>query len=160
MAELRIKLNDSPSKAEEIEALEKIQKFFSNKDTYLKGLFTDDLVSWVSIRIKDDIGPDLYGWLSGEMADFSNAFIERDEAREHLRNKDATIAELQSANEILAEKSQEQRNTIQLLNDECTMIRTEMYDMTEDNDKRRQEVVELKAKLYDLMTQRKEKEDD
>lgn len=159
MTELRIKLGNDPSKAEEIAALEKIREFFFNKDAYLKSLFTEDLVSWVSIKIRDDIGPDLYGWFSGDSESLSKVIKERDEAWSDLADKAAIIARLESEIGILKEERIEQKEAFQLLGDECMMLRTEVEGYTEIDNERKQVIIELKAELYDLMTQRKEKED-
>lgn len=153
MTELRIKLDNDPSKAEEIAALEKIQKFFFDKDTYLKSLFTVGLVNWVSVKIKDDIGPDLYGWFKGDTENFNQTLIQRDKAKELLARKTTTVAELESEIGILKE---DRLN----FHDECIRLTKGMDDYIDRNNELGQIIIELKAELYDLMTQGKEKEDD
>jgi uncharacterized small protein (DUF1192 family) len=60
-----ISLSDDPSKAEEIAALRKFAAQVP-EDSYLKGLFTNDLVAWFEQKVLEDWDTDLYGAMQFE----------------------------------------------------------------------------------------------
>jgi len=103
MKELRIKLSDSPSKAEETEVLQKIVEYFRDTPTYLTHLFTPELLSWSAKKIREDIVPNLFNWYFSEQKEY---FTERERANK-LQN---ALSDRNKEAETLRDEAQEYCN--------------------------------------------------
>lgn len=48
------------TKEEEMQVLEHLHEKLSDSDSYLASFFTEDLIRWVSVALRDDMPPDLW----------------------------------------------------------------------------------------------------
>lgn len=158
--ELRIRLDESPSKEEEIDALEKIWDFFHHKmgkgSTYLESLFTEDLVSWVSIKIKNDIGPDIYEWFNGAVQDrgldTSRANRLEDELKCLVESRDITVKDLHVQVDARTMTCDAFRNEIDVKDADIDRLMEEANVHIDHAAGLEMDIRNLKAKLYDLIS--------
>lgn len=152
--EVIAKLSKSPLKAEEILFMEEIAQSVQG-DTYLKDLFSPDMVGWVNNQIRSDFSPSLYEF-------FRQTEDERDQAKRDLgavaNQKDLmisyrdTIIEEKEANIILLGKSIEHlRSDYQDARITISGQLEEIEQMRKYLEQTQWEVIQLKAKLYDLI---------
>jgi len=152
---------DNPSKAEEIEVLTKIRDAVAGKDLYLVSLFTDDLVAWATKQIQDDVMPDLYAYYQDEIR---TADVE-------LGNFRKKLAEVEGKAESLQRELDEKAREMKVLWNQLKTVeeaRDAAYEKYEEAlatassigaEKAlvEEEVVKLKARLYDLMIEKEER---
>ena len=154
MAEKRITIKtDDPSKAEEMAVMDKLYEIFQGTNTYLSGLFTEEFVAWVQGQIRNDFPPDAYGF------GIAPQFKKEEECENRIR--DFTIE-----NEDMAKRLEHQKNAIKILDSDVALLKKELqfsevdkYAAVEKKDEARAkvkaleaEVVQLKVKLYDLLS--------
>ena len=153
---MRIDIKDHDlSKAEEIAIIEKLHEFFKGSDTYLKSLFSDDFLGWVSQQIKNDFPPDLYDWGFGA-ANKAQAEIEKLKAQlslcqslnKELLRQNESLAENAKIKCDIAEKAHERMSQLHKDKVDLEMIINKKADAI---DALEMDVIALKAKLYDLM---------
>lgn len=152
MTEKRITIKtDDPSKAEEMAVMDKLYEIFRGTNTYLSGLFTEEFVAWVQGQIRKDFPPDAYGF--GIAPQFNEEYENR-------------IRDLTIENEEMAKRLEHQKNAIKILDSDVALLKKELqfsevdkYAAVEKKDEARAkakaleaEVVQLKAKLYDLLS--------
>ena len=152
MTEKRITIKtDDPSKAEEMAVMDKLYEIFRGTNTYLSGLFTEEFVAWVQGQIRNDFPPDAYGF--GIAPQFNEEYENR-------------IRDLTIENEEMAKRLEHQKNAIKILDSDVALLKKELqfsevdkYAAVEKKDEARAkakaleaEVVQLKAKLYDLLS--------
>ena len=161
MAEIRLRIEDNPSKAEEVAILKKLADFFSCKvkDTYLGSLFTEGFVNWCATQIGNDFPCDLYSWAK-ETVNYQTTQLNEELAtlRSDLKTltfeaeqKDKKVAELTAA---LDEADKHVESLIELRESTKTELSNtcdELREASEQLQIAEGQVVELKAKLYDLL---------
>lgn len=163
-----LRLDRDPSKQEEIDALHKVADVFRNGDTYLSSFFTNDLLSWCEIQIKNDIGPDLYGTYAYQQ---SGALSELETLK---KDHESTVREVNYLQGQLAGKhnelEQEQKSKAGII-EHCQGVEEKNKDllsalseMRAERDEFRNikesyadELIRLKAKLFDLQEEAEKK---
>lgn len=127
MSRFMINVPDDPTKQEEIEALEKLAEKLPN-NSYLKGLFTPDMVGWVKTQIKGDIMPDLH-WQSAEKGVINSRMayeihdLKRDLERSEIRVKLLESRIYHLKDDIFAEKDEAKK----AINDLRQQIQNEQW---------------------------------
>jgi len=146
----RITINvDAPSKAEEIEIIEKLHAAFKGSDTYLASLFTDDFLGWVSNQIKNDFPPDVYGFGIN-----ASTFLEvkiKSLKKEKTQNQFDKV-ELKKELSLKKEQIDNLDKIIGSRDERMIADSEEKTQLEEKIDKLQMENVTLKVKLYDLIT--------
>jgi len=146
-------------KTEEIEALRMISVNLTGSGLYLESLFTPKFVQWVENKIKDDVMPDMLEWFSGNELEFLEMKarvkgLETEEER--LRNE---VNDFEEKYEKLNTDSREVIQTLQGERDEARRnlegAKEALERSVEEADRRAGEMTDLKAELYDYMTDRR-----
>lgn len=156
-----IDISSSPKKADELDALEQLGKL---PDTwYLQGLFTADFCAWVSTQIQQDIIPDLYSAYLVK----TGQWVERgDEVRKLEGDLRYAAGKRDEINELLKAERDHSTGLQRLLNaersdnaDVVSALRKDSGDAHRAAQELRgtvnaqaEEIIRLKAALYDLMT--------
>ena len=142
------------TKAEEMEAVEIIQAGIP-KDAYLHSLFTDEFVQWVKNRIQEDIAPDLYEWYEAEMS--KNTHLEtqigirKEQAEKRAHEYDINVAVLNKNVEEVRRQLAEANESIQAWMNNYHRAIDKLEASEAEVHEQSQTIMELKAKLYDLM---------
>lgn len=147
-------LNSASSKADECAALQDLAANVP-AGTYLKDLFTPELVDWVCHQISvNDFPPDLYGAFEHERTS-NNA--ELTAAKASLSTANAQIESLTKRAESLNETIQHQNTRIESLTDQLQASQSRFEQMWDDQEALQRELAEaetrimqLKARLFDL----------
>jgi polyhydroxyalkanoate synthesis regulator phasin len=150
MARFMIEVEDGMSKEMEAKVLDKLYEAFAGTDTYLEQLFTAPFVSWVNTKIRDDIFPEVMQYVH---QDRYNGEIDRlaklvDDAEITNQANINLIHRLERDVDGLTKENQQYEAAIPDYDSEIAEKRG-IIDGLE------QEIVELKAKLYDEMTKEK-----
>ena len=147
MARFMIEVEDGMSKEMEAKVLNKLYEAFAGTDTYLEQLFTAPFVSWVNTKIRDDIFPEVIQYVN---QDRYNEEIDRlaklvDDAEVTNQANINLIHRLERDVDGLTKENKQYEAAIPDYDSEIAEKRS-IIDALE------QEIVELKAKLYDEMT--------
>jgi hypothetical protein len=154
---------ENPSKADEIKVLEKLEGIFKGTDTYLASLFNCHLSGWVEKRIKNDFPPDIfeaYRHREEELqkkADDANKAAsifqgEAHAAKRILEEEQKTVKSLSEDLRISEDLRERETDKVALaheLHEDAVVGLEELNRQLEEKD---QEIVKLKAALYDAMT--------
>jgi hypothetical protein len=151
MMGIRLDITNDMSKQEEIKILDKLRDaFMENPDNYLASLFTNDFVGWCTNRIRDDFPLDAYEQIKPEWDD------EWDKERTKLENEVSNLKDKLTNCERNYGVELEENDRLNKVVDE---IKSDLYaaeserDMaTVEKETCEQEIIKLKARLYDLMT--------
>jgi len=141
------KLETDPSKAEEIAFIEEVAESVPD-NSYLKMLFTKQFMNWLREQIRNDFYPNLYEFWQQDVSDIENLHLEISRLK----------FQVEDTNKVLAVKSkalsdlQEVFNTAQ---EAAGRNYDKLYYQLEDAEKivenLKGEIINLKAKLYDMM---------
>jgi hypothetical protein len=162
-------LNSQTGKSDEIAIVEELHRKFSGSGTYLEHLFSMPFVEWVKSQIKDDLSCDIHSDLVAAGMEVSrlnslNAALSQVSERnakgleEEISKWKARWQEKENDDarhvQELADRRrewQEERNGLVIkMNEMEERIDQECHDALKLAD----EVVSLKAKLYDLITKK------
>ena len=157
MARFMIEVEDNMSKEMEIKVLNKFYASFAGTDTYLEQLFTAPFITWASMKIRDDIFPDVMQYIHPEesdelrqlrlLADSNEKLVDHYQGQEQELKEQ--YAALKEAKQMDWDRNQEKIQTIQeRLFEERERVRRHVDHIADLE----QEVLSLKAKLYDEMT--------
>ena len=148
------KLNHQSSKEEEIKEFARLVKTYKDTGTYLQSLINDDLLRWFSNQVNDDQSTDLHQ----AMFYWNKLASESHEQAQELQNE--LIQTKDTAQAIISEKLEEIENlmnTVKDLKKERDELKeaneqdfNALYDAKRENEKMADEIIHLKAKLYDL----------
>ncbi len=142
------------SKDEERKALDQIKKIISSlgPDSYI-GAAIDNTVLELAA---DNIGNDFLITTTGKLED---AAAKLEEARKELREVRKERDDLKTERDIITGRLEESERKAVGLRTTCEDIRTRNHELLEEltaaqkeRDQMKQEIITLKAKLYDLMT--------
>lgn len=155
----------STSEAEKIKIITDLHDFFAGTQSYLDSLFTLSMAAWVENRIKDDSCPDLYHWYSQTIDEAEKARVDfraeiaavnKDNKKYERQLEDAEkrVTELQTKLTTdhaiwLAEREQWNRMTDELRGDKVNLA-TEARNLHDTVTEQADEIIRLKAKLWDL----------
>jgi len=157
--------NSDASKAEEIAWLENLALDIQS-NTYLDSLFTPHFVAWVSEQIRNDFNPDLLGALELQHILNSQTVLQAErEAKDLVATKALEIQQLltklddaRKANSDLIKNNDSLRERIEFLEDQapaliqdCNTSKVELRQANLDLSVAEQKVIELKARLFDLI---------
>lgn len=159
MTKFIISIQENPSKTEELNALFK----FAHKmptGSFLSHLFTDDFLGWTQSCIRGDILPNIYGWYVTEVVRAEDHRRDARAANEILDAGRGELAELRlsvrSTEDRWATDADEKRQQIDAWKNKAEWLLGELGAEADDrimyqdrNRELEQEIVELKAKLYD-----------
>jgi len=154
MSQFRFDITNDMAKADEIEILKKLQRIYDDfPDNYLASLFTGEFVGWASNRIRDDVMVDAYEYIQNF---YGNPEI--DQLKLEVQDKEdilkATKVVLEDKEQTIAKLEQQietQRTKIINLEDHLHNARNEIGETGNKFSAQAQEILELKAKLYDLV---------
>ncbi len=160
---IHVEIGGDMAKADEIQLMELLEKAFTNTNTYLQSFFAPALTTWVSGQIKDDFPPDVSGWLID--AKFK--------AEKQILDLQAEVKRLTVSLDLLKDDTQKRDYR---LNDIIAGLHTELQQQRQDEEKamaetlgdlasvkhelnvangllaeKKQEIIELKAKLFDMI---------
>lgn len=131
------------TKETESQFLDDLMGLFKGTDTYLKELFSPDMVIEISNRITNDFPCDLYGSYT--------------EAVAHSNTLEQTIKEQKDALELLGnvvatltKERDEARGGLTAAQQTISDLKVQVEDQQVDLGVRDFRIVELKAKLYDM----------
>jgi hypothetical protein len=157
--------SSTSGKAEEIAFITNLAEDIQ-AGTYLADLFTKNFVSWVVEQIRNDFTPDLMGALEQAHIDHSHVVCQAErEAKQLVDSKALETKDLltkldgaRSANSDLLKNNDSLRERIEFLEDmegNLTTARIEtardLKQATSDLAIAEQKVIELKARLFDLI---------
>jgi hypothetical protein len=157
--------SSTSGKAEEIAFITNLAEDIQ-AGTYLAQLFTKNFVSWVVEQIRNDFTPDLMGALEQAHIDHSHVVCQAErEAKQLVDSKALETKDLltkldgaRSANSDLLKNNDSLRERIEFLEDmegNLTTARIEtardLKQATSDLAIAEQKVIELKARLFDLI---------
>ena len=157
--------SSTSGKAEEIAFITNLAEDIQ-AGTYLADLFTKNFVSWVVEQIRNDFTPDLMGALEQAHIDHSHVVCQAErEAKQLVDSKALETKDLltkldgaRSANSDLLKNNDSLRERIEFLEDmegNLTSARIEtardLKQATSDLAIAEQKVIELKARLFDLI---------
>ena len=156
------KLADNPSKPEERDFLHEVAAGVP-ADSYLASLFSADMVQWVEAQIRQDVSCDLWGAFDYALKD---AAAQVDRVRDEVKAAQAEAGDckrrydaLEQVLEAVRGKHEMAEEKAQLLHDrwqeslaEACAAQDRFYHATTEIDRLKDEIVGLKAKLYDAMT--------
>lgn len=135
-------LTATSSQAEEIETFEQFM-VIAGKDSYLGMLLSKDLFEWFCDQIKVDNAPDIYNWyVSGgaQAADLHNKLME---AQRTIASRDEMLLKVQAElRQVIASRDDWESETHSL--------RIHTAAQREEIDHLREQVQEMKIKLYDM----------
>lgn len=163
MSELTIRMtndDDQVSKANQIDMLEELHKFFYGHNLYLASFFRPELVDWATCAIENDLAPDIWADRMYHMEQMKDA-----EAKVHnLRAANETLeAEIKARDEniddVFIAKDERikglegQLELIEHINDshrgDLRMARTRIIELSDQTRQQEQLINELKARLWD-----------
>ena len=140
--EIRLKIENDMSKAEEIEILDKLGNIYSiHPDNYLATLFSNQFINWATENIKNDFPVDPMEYITA----YSKREWEKEikDLKEKLEEAQQGIIEI---NEV-AHNSTESANYFQ---EEKYKLENLISKKDSQIDELENCIVNLKAKLYDL----------
>lgn len=156
------KLETNPSKQAERDFLQEVAAGVP-VDSYLASLFSADMIQWVEAQIRQDVSCDLWGSFDYAVKD---AAVQVDQVREQVKVAEAETGDckrrydaLEQVLEAVRGKHEMAEEKAQLLHDrwqeslaEACAAQDRFYHATTEIDRLKDEIVGLKAKLYDAMT--------
>lgn len=156
MSEIRITVpTTSTTKQEEIETIEKLQKSFAGTGSYLASLFSEKMVAWVAEQIRNDFIPDLYGAF---MFTEEEAGRVGEAARSELRQAEAEIKRLtselsmaQESRDRQATMKEQYKGLYETTSQQLVEMNGERNQAVADLEAANQKIIELKARLFDLL---------
>jgi hypothetical protein len=166
-------LSDNPSKQEEIDILFQLHKLFEGRQWYVSSLFSEDLVTWFSHQVSQDVNCDVMLELSGsrEHALKAEGIIRNMtaalevQAKEHDRKLskvrdgyEAEIKHLKQELQFSKEREAEYADGLEKEKEQCIEADRVIRQNRTTIDFLEAEIIRLKAKLYDL-TEKMAKED-
>lgn len=148
------KLQNDPSKQQEIDFLNEIAESIPS-DSYLKDLFTEQLVNWVERRVKEDTMPNLYEWFQktvNEVSDYEKVIRElNDQITKnevvHQKQLEATKKMVTHFQELYNDAVDAGRQASQYYD----KLHVEFDKAEEKIATLENEIIRLKAKLFDMM---------
>jgi len=159
MMKIQLDIKDNMSKADEISIIEKISDTLKKVDNgskeptnYLKCLFNESFIFWVKQQIQNDIFPEVMQYIDGY-------HIKEDE----LERANGKIKLLIEDNETLKAENEKLNDKIfdffQRLGEvnaehekEVDEYLHELEQVKQSLEQKEEEIIRLKAKLYDLMS--------
>ena len=142
------------TKAEEREALAKIREIlegFGPEDTYIGKAF-EGCVEQADENLSSDFMMSYKGRYDNVSEQLHAANVRIIELTKTLNQKDDAIARLEDAKNQLSEEINRLIRTLDQKNAACTDLESRLAEAKETADDLRQTILELKAKLYDMMT--------
>jgi len=138
--QIRLNFKEDLSKAKEVEMLEKLFKTCQTfPNNYLASLFTQEFVSWCAWRIKDDFPLDVMEYIN----------YDPESDVEALKS---SIAQKSQDAQRLFDDCQKKQQTITEQGIELEGLRAELEALSNtEADYLREENIQLKARLFDLM---------
>lgn len=146
--------------AQEREALVKIGRIledFSPKDTYIGKAF-EGCVEQAEENLRNDW---MLSWkhrYEAKANSVEGILNANTELKRALNQRDDTIARLNAMNEDAGKEMSSMTNELMKLRREEHELRCKLVEATETSDGLKQTIIELKAKLYDMMTGEEVKE--
>jgi len=150
-------------KADEIQLMELLEKSFAGTDTYLVSLFSPALTTWVSGQIRSDFPPDAADWLIGakfkaeekilslqaEITRLNNTldFVQRD-SKDKISARDEIVEGLRV--DLARQKEDDDKAMAETLGD-LSVVKHELNVANALLLEKKQEIIELKAKLFDMI---------
>jgi len=136
--EIRIKVEDNMAKAEEIKVVEKLHDAFKGTCSYLTDFFSEGTCNWIKAQIRDDFSCDIFPYIVEENADEIRSLTEeRDKIVDEVGRMDKQIKDLRRRENLAKEKIIEKQE--------------EIYNLEAKLSKQHNEIIQLKAELYDLI---------
>lgn len=156
------KIYDTNStRAEELQGLTKLSSVFKS-GSYLYDFFTPDLFRWIERTIQDDLVPDLMGYVKSaedEARTWHQKSVDnerraiaaekalQDEKQAAIDFEKAAQAQLTRLQEIVEKKNESIDHWSQTAHKNGQRV----YELQAELIKAQEEIITLKAKLYDLM---------
>lgn len=141
------------TKAEECEALAKIREIlegFDPEDTYIGKAF-EGCVEQAEENLRSDWMLSWKGRFEAKANSFEVILNANTELKRTLNQRDDTIARLNAMNEDAGKEMSNMANELIKLRREEHELRCKLAEATETSDGLKQTILELKAKLYDMM---------
>jgi response regulator RpfG family c-di-GMP phosphodiesterase len=158
----KIKIGPTTAKSEELEAI----RIIAGTDSYLSSLFSTDFQKWADRRIKDDFPIDLMDEFRGLEKLLTNYKGENEKAnreieylQEQNKNQEETIKLLRADLERVQEAVREaDRIRVEKFNEQSQYLyeeRQKVARLENTVDCKDLEIIRLKARLFDLLTEEK-----
>jgi hypothetical protein len=159
---ITITVDPKASKQEEMDILIKLRKSFEGTGCYLEGLFSKALIEWATPRIRDDGSIDVMEELESReqqviKSEQKGVALLKDQ-EDTLREKEALIRQLNDHNVVLENEIghklaqlMEDKEQYQALEEKLKEERYKTAAQATEITSLKQEIVNLKAKLYDMM---------
>lgn len=142
-------LNDNPSKQEEIEFINEVRKAIP-VNSYLDQLFTTEFIFWIETNIKED-------WCLNLFEFYNEADRERDMLLQDIDEAQENIKILRARYDDLLESRNDQitRHTAAIAEAQAShdLLYIRTTEAEELSERQAKTIMELKAKLYDLMNE-------
>ena len=156
---MNLRLSADPSKAEEIEVVEKLANWVRGQDWYLTSFITPELASWVASNIRNDFPSDIYAYYTEAQKEVGRGFKQLEEElmtlKAELIRKEERIARQEASLEDWSEDLTSKRKRIVELLKAFDEVSTRAEEAERDLDAAHEEIVRLKAKLYDALVENK-----
>ena len=157
------------TKSDEIRFLGGLHEEFAERDSYLKSLFTVELVRWAVNHIQNDTPPDILSWLQ-ETRDVAST-----DAQKHRLDKQELEQRLRKAEAAILRQGEIERNLQTQVADGISRVEQTMNKLYGAQDRlaaergvsaelnavalsRSLEILELKAQLFDFMVEQDDRE--
>ena len=175
--EIRLKIENSPSKEEEKKILDKLWDTYRTAapDSYLVNLFSQEFINWCHVQINNDFTCDAYEFIKGSQ-ELMDMKPDLDDAQERVVDLDRSLRALESDYEdlkkeretlvervneqkeereglhsMLLKEAKEKNQIISGLEEERNTLQDENFGFQELNEQMEMKIMGLKADLYDLM---------
>jgi len=120
------------------------------ENTYLKSLFSDELIGYATEKIRSDFLPNIYEELQGAWDDRMRMAGEVGQLKEVLSLKDAEYKELEQELKSIMEESRRRMNELHEERVTNHALRAEIDQLRNLNEQLQKQIDGLKVKLYDL----------
>lgn len=135
MTEIRIKVENDMTKAEERAILTKLMATFSQyPNNYLRSLFSEQFVSWAEVQISNDFNLNVYEYIEDshkEDPELLGAKFEIARLTEQLQIQDRRLEDVMGSVEGLKRQALRDQETIEARDQEITTLKSalDLYDL-------------------------------
>ena len=122
------------TKADEIQIVDNLNRFFVGRGLYLADLFTKELVGWVTMRINSDFSPDIYD-------EQTHLRDQIDNLHENIAHRDGDLRSYEYRVDELAEGVNTFKANMERFHDQ----------LVEEREAHVHEINQLKAQMFDMI---------
>jgi hypothetical protein len=148
-----LKLDVTPagfSKDQDIDIVGSLRNLFKGEASYLRSLFTDELVVWVTNQVRDDLSCDLVDLLKFEQHQRFEDHRERIDAEITIVDLRREVKRLEEVADTWESRAQALGLASEKKGEELNLVCDDVNRLTSENSRLKNELTDLKARLYDL----------